>query len=117
VKDIHDALGDADRAYFRSSREKRLGRSLEEHQTGVEANAGALSAALQPARHALASFDWLGGAAPAFADYIVFGSLMWLRSIAGAVPLADDDVVAKWFGRCLDLNDCTARRAQTARAA
>ena len=42
VKDIHDALGPADQAYFRPSREARLGRSLEEHQTGADANAEAL---------------------------------------------------------------------------
>lgn len=117
AKDIHDALGDADQTYFRTSREKRLGRSLEEHQTGIEANAPALAAALEPARRVFTSFDWLGGSAPSFADYVVFGSLMWLRSIVGRVPLAADDPVAAWVERCLDLNGGAARSAPTARAA
>jgi glutathione S-transferase len=117
ARDIHDALCDADQTYFRSSRETRFGRTLEEHQTGVEANTEALIKALEPPRHALASFDWLGGGMPGFADFIVFGSLMWLRSIAGAVPLAADDRVALWFARCLDLNGGLARGARRAEAA
>ena len=36
VKDIHDRLGDADQIYFRESREKRLGRTLEAVQAGRE---------------------------------------------------------------------------------
>lgn len=117
AKDIHDVLDGADRRYFRSTREKRFGRSLEEHQTGLAANAEALAAALQPARHALGHFDWLGGSSPRFADYIVFGSLMWLRTIAGRVPLAAEDSVAAWFDRCLDLYGGIARSAPAARAA
>lgn len=117
VKDIHDVLDEADQAYFRRTREARVGRSLEEHQSGVDANADALTAALQPARAALAHFDWLGGASPRFADYIVFGSLQWLRAIAGILPLAPDDIVTGWFERCLDLHDGLGRGATLAKAA
>jgi len=114
---IHDQLSDADRPYFRKTREARFGRKLEEHQTGVEANLDALNAALQPARLALAENTWLGGRAPRFTDYILFGSLMWLTVIAGRLPLAADDGVTAWFGRCLDLNGGFARRAKLAKAA
>lgn len=117
VKDIHDALADEDRAYFRPSREARVGRTLEEHQTGAEANAAELARALEPARRTLGLHAWLGGAEPRFPDYILFGSLMWLRTIIGVLPLAPDDGVASWFERCLDLNGGFARRAPAARAA
>jgi glutathione S-transferase len=117
VKDIHDSIAPADQAYFRPSREARLGRALEEHQTGVEANAEAFRAALEPARRTLARHAWLGGASPRFADYILFGSLMWLRSIQGRLPLLPDDAVLSWFERCLDLHGGLARGAPTARAA
>jgi glutathione S-transferase len=117
VKDIHDVLGPVDQAYFRPSREARLGRSLEEHQTGADANAEALRAALEPARRTLARHEWLGGRAPRFADYIVFGSLMWLVTIHGGLPLLPDDGVRSWFERCLDLHDGLARSARIAKAA
>lgn len=117
VKDIHDALGEADRPYFRSSREARLGRSLEEHQTGAAANAEPLRAALEPVRRTLTRHEWLGGASPHFADYILFGSLMWLRTVAGHLPLGAEDGVLSWFERCLDLHGRMARSARIGRAA
>lgn len=117
LKAIHAELGDADQDYFRRSREIRFGETLEAHQTGIEANRDALHAALEPLRRTLAHHPWLAGPAPAFADYIVFGTLMWLRSIAGALPLDPDDPVTAWFERCLDLHGRFARSAVAARAA
>ena len=113
VKDIHDALAPADQAYFRKSREKRIGR-LEDYQEGTDAVAPELVRALTPLRHALAHGDFLGGETPIFADYILAGGLMWLRTITGEVPLAADDPVAAWFGRILDMYDGLAREAPKA---
>ncbi len=117
AKDIHDALAPVDQTYFRSSREARLGRSLEEHQTGITANAEALRTALEPARRTLLQSPWLGGPSPSFVDYIPFGTLQWLRVISGVLPLPSDDPVAKWFERCLDLNGGFARAAKLAKVA
>lgn len=117
IKDIHDALAPVDQRYFRSAREARLGYSLEEHQTGTKANAEAFRAALEPVRRTLARHEWLGGGSPRFADYIVFGTLMWLRSITGSLPLLPDDGVVSWFERCLDLHGGDARTASVAKAA
>jgi glutathione S-transferase len=117
LKDIHDVLGDADQSYFRPSREARFGRPLEQHQTGLDSNTEAFRTALEPLRRTLARHDWLGGDAPRFADYIPFGSLMWLRTIAGCLPLLSDDPVRLWFERCLDLYDGVARQAPVAKAA
>jgi glutathione S-transferase len=114
VKDIHDQLAPVDQAYFRSSREARLGRSLEEHQTGATANSEALRTVLEPVRRTLAHHQWLGGASPLYADYIVLGTLMWLRTISGSVPLASDDPVLAWFERALDLHDHFGRKAKRA---
>jgi glutathione S-transferase len=117
LKDIHDALAEPDRAYFRNSREARFGERLEAHQTGVPANQDAFRKALEPARRTVVEHAWLGGPSPRYVDYILFGTLMWLRTIAGALPLAPDDGVASWFERCLDLHGGFARTAPTARAA
>jgi glutathione S-transferase len=47
---------------------------------------------------------FVGGDAPLFADYIVFGALQWARTISPAEILAGDDPVRDWFERCLDLH-------------
>ena len=113
VKDIYDALAPEDQAYFRPSREARLGRSLEKHQSGPEANAEALRSALAPVRSTLTRHEWLSGPAPRFPDYVVFGSLMWLNTIQG-LPLLPDDPVLSWFGRCRELYDTMLRGTRAA---
>jgi glutathione S-transferase len=110
VKDIHDSVADEDRGYFRASREARFGKTLEAMQEGVAALAGNLSKALEPVRRTLQRHAWLGGPEPLFVDYIVFGTLMWLTTIHGRLPLEPGDAVASWFERCLDLNGGIARQ-------
>lgn len=117
LKDIHDVLGDSDQVYFRQSREARFGRRLEEIHSGVEQSAAAFQRALDPVRRTLTMHEWLGGPTPRFSDYIVFGSLMWLRTIHGSLPLVAEDGVLGWFERCLDLHDGFARHAPSAKAA
>ena len=104
VKDIHDRLGDDDQTYFRENREKRMGRTLEEAQAGREERLEAWRAGLQPLRHMLGRQPFIGGDAPLFADYIVFGPLQWARVISPFRLLAEGDPVAVWFERCLDLH-------------
>ncbi|HEX2255686.1 MAG TPA: glutathione S-transferase C-terminal domain-containing protein, partial [Afifellaceae bacterium] len=111
VRDIHDTAAEEDRDYFRTSREARFGKALEEMQEGVPALAATLAKALEPVRRTLASHAWLGGPEPRFVDYIVFGTLMWLTAIHGRLPLEPGDAVASWFERCLDLNGGFARQA------
>lgn len=111
---IHRQLGEPDQSYFRRSREARFGQRLEDHQTGIEANREALREALEPVRRTLQHHPWLAGPTPAFADYIVFGTLMWLWTISGALPLASDDSVLGWFERCLDLHGGIGRQAKRA---
>ena len=114
IKDIHDVLAPADQVYFRKSREKRLGKILEEAQTGLDANQDALAKALTPARMTLGHHDWLGGAQPLYTDYILFGSLFWLVAVTGRLPLPENDAVAVWFDRCLNLHGGLARTAKRA---
>ena len=108
VKDIHDRLAAPDQAYFRASREKRLGLRLEEIQAG-EGRLDAFRATLAPLRLMLGKQPFVGGEAPLFADYVAFGPLQWARVISPFAVLADDDPVAEWFGRCLDLYDGLGR--------
>lgn len=97
IKNIHDVLDTPDREYFRSSREAIFKKTLEEIQTGREEKIAALSQALTPLRTMLKDQPFIAGKEPRFADYIVFGSLKWLMSIADFEPIAADDPVLAWF--------------------
>lgn len=114
VKDIHDQLGEVDQAYFRQTREKRLGRTLEEAQAGREGRVDTFRAALQPLRMMLGRQPFIGGEAPLFTDYIVFGSLQWARVVSPLKLLAEDDPVAHWFECCLDLHGGIGRAVPAA---
>lgn len=109
VKMIHDMLDPTDQEYFRTSREARLGRALEEVAAGRDAEIAAFPAKLEPIRHMLKFQPYLGGEMPLFADYIVLGLFQWLRITTGSIHLAADDPVAGWVERCLDLFDGRAR--------
>jgi glutathione S-transferase len=104
VLDIHNQLGPDDQAYFRDSREKRLARVLEEIQTGREERVAAFREKLSPMRLMLKRQPFMGGAAPLFADYILFGALQWARVVSPFPVLAPDDAVTAWFDRCLALH-------------
>ncbi|QRI64653.1 glutathione S-transferase family protein [Shinella sp. PSBB067] len=111
---IHDLLGPADRAYFRRSREARLGASLEDIAAAGAAEVAGFAKRLQPLRSMLKAQPFIGGEGPLFADYIVFGALQWLRTTAGTKVLDDDDPVALWFRRCLDLHGGVGHRVTAA---
>jgi glutathione S-transferase len=109
VLDIHDQLDPEDQAYFRASREKRFGRALEEVQAGREGRVDEVRRALAPARLALGSQPWLAGAAPGYADYLLFGALQWPRIASPFALLAGDDPLRGWLDRCLDLHGGVGR--------
>ena len=111
VLDIHRHVHPRDEEYFRRSREQRFGTTLEEFVADREARLPAFRAGLAPLRRTLEAQDFLGGAAPLYADYIVFGAFQWARAISDFRLLAVDDPVALWRQRMLDLYGGLARRA------
>jgi glutathione S-transferase len=114
VRDLLDIIDPKDRAYFRSSREARFGASLEAVQAGREDRVAAFRDLLLPVRLVLRRQAWLGGAAPSYADYIIAGTLMWPRCASRFALLEDDDIVAQWLERVLDLHDGPGRAAKRA---
>ncbi|HEX3882946.1 MAG TPA: glutathione S-transferase family protein [Stellaceae bacterium] len=112
VLDIHRHIGPVDQAYFRSSREPRFGATLEEVVRDREARLPAFRASLDPLRRTVERQDFVAGAAPAYADYIVFGAFQWARSISEFELLAADDPVRQWRGRMLDLHGGVARQTR-----
>lgn len=113
VRDLLDVVDPKDRAYFRESREKRFGMTLEAVQEHREERVAEFRASLLPVRLVLSKQAWLGGDAPSYADYIVFGSFQWPRCASRFELLEKDDPVAAWRERALDLFDGLGRSAKT----
>jgi len=111
VIDILDHLDAADRAYFRESREKRFGMTLEAFAADKEKNLATLRSALEPLRAMLAAQAFIGGDSPLYSDYIVFGSLHWARSIGRTRLLETNDPVEGWRERLADEFGGMARKA------
>jgi glutathione S-transferase len=66
---------------------------------------------LTPVRLVLRAQPWLGGAAPSYADHILFGTLQWPRCVSRFDMLAADDPVLEWIERALDLYGGLGRSA------
>lgn len=110
--DLFRHLHPKDQAYFRESREKRFGKTLE--AIGADARAAILElrGALEPVRPVLVQHPFLGGHGPGYCDYILFGAFQWARVMSPARLLEPDDPVYAWRERMLDLFDGYARKAR-----
>jgi glutathione S-transferase len=114
ASDIVGYLDPRDRDYFRESRSKRFGMSLEQFCANREARVAGFRQTLEPLRATLKSQPFLGGAAPLYPDYIVFGGFQWARTISGFELLEPADPIAHWRERMLDLYDGLARKNPSA---
>jgi glutathione S-transferase len=112
VMDLFGHLHAKDKDYFRTTREKRFGKTLEEVGGNRAGATTTFRAALEPARQVLAVQPFICGATPGFADYIFFGPFMFARSMSPAQLLATDDPVHAWRERMLDLHGGIARKAK-----
>jgi glutathione S-transferase len=113
MRDVLDCVREADGAHLRRQIESAMKKSLEELSAGRQQAVQAFRRKLQPVRKALETRDYLGGAAPTYADYILFGLLQWARVVSPAKVLEDGDVVAAWFERVLDLHDGVGRKERS----
>jgi glutathione S-transferase len=111
VTDILDHLHDKDRDYFRASREKAFGKSLEDVVADRDNRVVAFRQAMEPLRAMLRSQPYIGGEAPAYADYIPFGVLQWARAISPFQLLEPKDPIIAWRERLLDAFGGLAREA------
>ena len=111
IMDIFAHLDERDRAYFRQTREQRLGAALETIGADRETNVLAFRKTLEPIRTVLAAQPYLGGAMPAYADYAVFGCFQWARCISPFPLLLKDDAMWAWRDRLLSAFDGFAGQA------
>jgi glutathione S-transferase len=101
LPDIFQILDPKDQPYFRETRERFQGKTIEALAAERATHLPVLEATLKPLRATLAGQKFLAGDSPAWADHIVFGALQWAR-LTSATPLwADDDVVAVWMDAVL----------------
>lgn len=114
--DVYGCLDEADRGYFRASRESRLGRTLEQVVADRPSHVETFRQCLSPLRQTLKHQDFICGAAPAYADYCVFGMFMWARCVSPVALLESGDAVFAWRERLLDAFDGLARSAQVVSA-
>jgi glutathione S-transferase len=112
VLDLFARIHDKDRAYFRESREKRFGRTLEEHGAQPKAALAEFRGALEPLRPVLVQHPFVCGAGPGFADYILLGVFQWARVMSPTRLLEPDDPLYAWRERVLDLFGGYAREAK-----
>jgi glutathione S-transferase len=110
---LHALTAEEDKAYFRTTREARFGKTLEE----IAAAPGAkekTEIVLQLLSAPLGRFRFLGGDAPNLCDYTVAGCLMWPRIAAAEDVFEAPQAVASWMERMLDLFDGYGRKAKRA---
>lgn len=100
VADIHASLDPRDQDYFRSSREKRLGKPLEQVCLDPEPGLAGLRQALEPMRRQLGNSDYLGGDQISYADFIPFAGFIWAEVSSDLELLTDDDPLQAWLARC-----------------
>ena len=113
--DVYRNAAEKDQAYFRESREKLLGMTLEQVSQDRAGAVEAFTRTFAPFERTLKEEKYLGGAAPNYADYALFGSLQWANCISGTHFLPPDSSGAVWFERLLDLYDGYARKTPTVR--
>jgi glutathione S-transferase len=111
ITDIFAHLDEKDRAYFRQTREQRLGAALETISADREMNVLAFRKTLEPIRTVLAAQPYLGGETPAYADYAVFGCFQWARCISSFPLLLKEDPLWAWRDRLLSAFDGFAGKA------
>jgi glutathione S-transferase len=111
VAEIPTHLKPVDAAYFRKTREARFGKPLEQVAAGRDKSVERFRKSLEPMRLTLKTQAYLGGHAPNYADYIVFGGFQWARVVSPFKLLAEDDPIYAWRERLLDAFDGMARKS------
>lgn len=109
LPDIHAILHPKDQDYFRTTREKRFGMTIEAVRDARETNLTAMNAVLRPLNATLTGQDFLSGTGPAYADHVVFASFQWAR-VASPLNILDGfEAIAAWRERLLDAYGGLAR--------
>ena len=89
-------LAPEDRDYFRRSREAAAGCTLEEFCSDRPSAMAAFQRAIAPLELVLTEQAWLAGAAPAYADYLVFSIFQYARLGSPRELLPEASSIRRW---------------------
>ena len=88
---------DADRDEFRKRREERNGATLEALFANRDRDFDEFNRAIAPLEHLLRNQPYIAGSAPAYVDYIVFGTLQMPRRLDDIDPLSSQRIaISRW---------------------
>jgi glutathione S-transferase len=107
--DVLDLIDAEDTAHLRKL-EKLFKKSLEELAAQREQSVIEFRRTLDPLRVTLRTQPFLCGAAPAYADYVVFSMFQWARIVSKTELLEAADAMIAWRERMLALFGGLARR-------
>jgi glutathione S-transferase len=107
--DVYTHLHEKDLEYFRTSREERVGVTLEELSSRREAGIPDFRESLNVLRATLKAQPFFGGDQPMYADHAIFGPFQWARCTSPFQLLADGDPLRIWIDRMLDAYGGLAR--------
>lgn len=98
-----------DRDYFRGSMEKAFNATLEELAAERDRDIGRFRDLLSPLRRTLRGQPFVAGAAPAYADFVLFSLFRWAAIMSPFAILASDDTVLDgWRARLAAFADAAA---------
>ncbi|ARP99047.1 glutathione S-transferase [Pseudorhodoplanes sinuspersici] len=117
MRDVLGIVDEGDAVHMRTTMEKAFRKSLEEMAAQRETDVAEFRRALDPFRATLRSQTYLCGPEPAYADYILFSVFQWARVVSTFELLKEDDLVAAWRERMLDLFGGLARQERARSAA
>jgi glutathione S-transferase len=112
ILELYAKVHSKDKAYFRESREKRYGMTLEAFGADPKGALAEFRGALEPLRPVLVQNAFLSGNGPGFADYVLFGTFQWPRCISPQRLLEPDDPIYAWRERLLKMYDGYAWKAK-----
>jgi len=101
--DFPAVLDAGDRDYFRSTRERALGMSLEAACADSVGKLAAFQQACAPLERTLSAQPYICGPAPAYADYSVFSVFQWARLGSPKEVVAPGSAIADWRRRMISL--------------
>lgn len=109
--DVYAHLHEKDKAYFRQTREAKLGMTLEAFVANREQHLQSFHQSLAPLKVTVQRQPFLSGETPAWADYVAFSVFQWARCISPLPLLEVEDLapVALWCERLLTAFNGEAR--------
>jgi glutathione S-transferase len=110
MRDVLDIVDQDDATHLRTTMEKAFRKPLEEMAAQRDTDVIDFRRALDPIRVTLRGQAFLSGSEPAYADYILFSVFQWARIVSPFELLKEDDLIAAWRERMLNLFGGLARQ-------